>query len=147
MLQTGEVLVHCMDVSLLKNKNIADVFPPVAKYIDVSNVQTPMFLKWMLFVLINFICCRFPMIGCCSQTRRIAFGGKSGAIVIHELRAGKSQVSRKREKALKIILFFLNEFFIIIFLRQYKRTVNQFRRAVFRKMENLLLLIRPTKEN
>lgn len=32
------------------------------------------------------------MVGYCANTRRIAFGGRNGTIVVHELRAAKSQV-------------------------------------------------------
>lgn len=32
MLPVGDVLVHCLDTSLLKQKTLADVFPPITKY-------------------------------------------------------------------------------------------------------------------
>lgn len=32
------------------------------------------------------------MVAYCSSTRRIAFGGKNGVIIVHELRASKAQV-------------------------------------------------------
>uniref|UniRef100_A0A915CMZ6 Uncharacterized protein n=1 Tax=Ditylenchus dipsaci TaxID=166011 RepID=A0A915CMZ6_9BILA len=54
----GDILVHCLDTSLLKTRTLAEVFPPIAK---------------------------FYMIGYCPATRRIAFGGKNGAIIVHEL--------------------------------------------------------------
>jgi hypothetical protein len=33
------------------------------------------------------------MVAYCPATRRLAFGGKNGVIVIHELRASKAQVT------------------------------------------------------
>lgn len=32
------------------------------------------------------------MVAYCAATRRIAFGGKNGVIIVHELRASKAQV-------------------------------------------------------
>jgi hypothetical protein len=29
--QLGEVLVHCLDTSLLKQRSLADIFPPITK--------------------------------------------------------------------------------------------------------------------
>lgn len=60
----GDILVHCLDLSLLKQRSIAELFPPIA---------------------------RFYMVAYCGSTRRLAFGGKNGVIVIHELRASKAQ--------------------------------------------------------
>ena len=31
MLPVGDVLVHCLDTSLLKHKTLAEVFPPITK--------------------------------------------------------------------------------------------------------------------
>ncbi|VDN32850.1 unnamed protein product, partial [Cylicostephanus goldi] len=51
MLPVGDILVHCLDTSLLKQKTLSDVFPPMTK---------------------------FYMVAYCAATRRIAFGGKNG---------------------------------------------------------------------
>ncbi|KAL7075515.1 hypothetical protein ACQ4LE_005347 [Meloidogyne hapla] len=64
IVQVGDILVHCLDLSLLKQRSITDLFPPIAK---------------------------FYMVTYCPTTRRLAFGGKNGTIVIHELRLSKSQ--------------------------------------------------------
>ncbi|CAD6188336.1 unnamed protein product [Caenorhabditis auriculariae] len=63
MLPVGDVLVHCLDVSMLKHRSLAEVFPPITK---------------------------FPMVAYCSSTRRIAFGGRNGTCIVHELRAAKT---------------------------------------------------------
>ncbi|CAI5446025.1 unnamed protein product [Caenorhabditis angaria] len=63
MLPVGDVLVHCLDVSMLKHKSLGDIFPPITK---------------------------FNMVAYCSSTRRIAFGGINGTCVVHELRATKT---------------------------------------------------------
>lgn len=64
MIPVGDVLVHCLDTSLLKHKSLSDIFPPITK---------------------------FYMVAYCANSRRIAFGGKNGSVVLHELRAGKAQ--------------------------------------------------------
>ncbi|VDM73505.1 unnamed protein product [Strongylus vulgaris] len=65
MLPVGDILVHCLDTSLLKQKTLSDVFPPITK---------------------------FYMVAYCASTRRIAFGGKNGTCIVHELRAAKAHV-------------------------------------------------------
>jgi len=78
MIPVGEILVHCLDTALLKQKTLADVFPAVTK---------------------------FGMISYCSQSRRIAFGGKNGAVVIHELRGGKAQTIQAHSKSVTACSF------------------------------------------
>ncbi|CAB3403143.1 unnamed protein product [Caenorhabditis bovis] len=63
MLPLGDVLVHCLDISMLKNKSLADIFKAITK---------------------------FNMVAYCSATRKIAFGGVNGTCVVHELRATKT---------------------------------------------------------
>ncbi|CAI4229926.1 unnamed protein product [Auanema sp. JU1783] len=63
MTSVGEILVHCLDISMLRHKSLAEIFPAIAK---------------------------FPMVSYCSVTRRIAFGGSNGYCVVHELRASKT---------------------------------------------------------
>ncbi|KAF1761406.1 hypothetical protein GCK72_009662 [Caenorhabditis remanei] len=63
LLPVGDILVHCLDITILKHKSMADVFPPIVK---------------------------FNMVAYCSSSKRIAFGGKNGTCVVHELRASKT---------------------------------------------------------
>ena len=65
IIPVGEILVHCLDANQLKNHTLAEIFPPIAK---------------------------FYMIAYCPASRRLAFGGKNGSIVVHELKTMKSQV-------------------------------------------------------
>uniref|UniRef100_A0A158P8C8 WD_REPEATS_REGION domain-containing protein n=1 Tax=Angiostrongylus cantonensis TaxID=6313 RepID=A0A158P8C8_ANGCA len=78
MLPVGDVLVHCLDTSLLKQKTLADVFPPITK---------------------------FPMVAYCASTRRIAFGGKNGTCVVHELRAAKAHSLQAHQTPVTAVAF------------------------------------------
>ncbi|VDM53829.1 unnamed protein product [Angiostrongylus costaricensis] len=78
MLPVGDVLVHCLDTSLLKQKTLADVFPPITK---------------------------FPMVAYCASTRRIAFGGKNGTCVVHELRAAKAHSLQAHQGPVTAVAF------------------------------------------
>ncbi|GMT20536.1 hypothetical protein PFISCL1PPCAC_11833 [Pristionchus fissidentatus] len=64
MLPLGDLLVHCLDATLLKHRSLNDIFPPISK---------------------------FSMVSYCPSSRRIAFGGKNGAVVVHDLRATRTQ--------------------------------------------------------
>lgn len=44
------------------------------------------------------------MVAYCPNTRRLAFGGKNGAIIVHELRASKAQVRLEMEIYIVIII-------------------------------------------
>uniref|UniRef100_A0A8R1DZA5 WD_REPEATS_REGION domain-containing protein n=1 Tax=Caenorhabditis japonica TaxID=281687 RepID=A0A8R1DZA5_CAEJA len=68
LLPVGDILVHCLDISILKHKSLGDVFPPIVK---------------------------FSMVAYCSHTKKIAFGGKNGTCVVHELRATKTHANGK----------------------------------------------------
>ncbi len=35
--QVGDVLVHCLDTSLLKQRSLADIFPPITKFVSVPS--------------------------------------------------------------------------------------------------------------
>ncbi|KAI6240020.1 hypothetical protein M3Y99_00485600 [Aphelenchoides fujianensis] len=74
----GDILVHCLDMAQLKNRSLAELFPPIAK---------------------------FNMISYCASTRRIAFGGKNGAIVVHDLRASKAQTIQAHKAAVTAVAF------------------------------------------
>ncbi|GMS89618.1 hypothetical protein PENTCL1PPCAC_11793, partial [Pristionchus entomophagus] len=64
MLPLGDLLVHCLDATLLKHRSLNDIFPPMSK---------------------------FSMVSYCASSRRIAFGGKNGTVVVHDLRATRTQ--------------------------------------------------------
>ncbi|KJH46425.1 WD domain, G-beta repeat protein [Dictyocaulus viviparus] len=78
MLPVGDVLVHCLDTSLLKQKTLADVFPPITK---------------------------FHMVAYCASTRRIAFGGKNGICMVHELRAAKAHSLQAHQGPVAAVAF------------------------------------------
>ncbi|CAJ0941220.1 unnamed protein product, partial [Mesorhabditis belari] len=78
MLPVGDVLVHCLDTSLLKHKTLAEVFPPIT---------------------------RFYMIGYCATTRRIAFGGRNGICIVHELRSAKAQSLQAHQGPVAAVAF------------------------------------------
>ncbi|CAJ0578746.1 unnamed protein product, partial [Mesorhabditis spiculigera] len=78
MLPVGDVLVHCLDTSLLKHKTLAEVFPPITK---------------------------FYMVSYCPTSRRIAFGGRNGACVVHELRPGKAQTLQAHQGPVSAVCF------------------------------------------
>ncbi|VDN55198.1 unnamed protein product [Dracunculus medinensis] len=61
ILPVGEILVHCLDTSLLKHKTLSEVFPPITK---------------------------FYMVAYCANTRRIAFGGRNGSVVTLQAHTG-----------------------------------------------------------
>lgn len=63
LLPVGDILVHCLDITILKHKSMSEVFPPIVK---------------------------FNMVAYCSTSKRVAFGGKNGTCVVHELRATKT---------------------------------------------------------
>ncbi|KIH66999.1 WD domain, G-beta repeat protein [Ancylostoma duodenale] len=78
MLPVGDILVHCLDTSLLKQKTLSDVFPPITK---------------------------FYMVAYCASTRRIAFGGKNGTCVVHELRAAKAHSLQAHQGPVTAVAF------------------------------------------
>ncbi|CAJ0597261.1 unnamed protein product [Cylicocyclus nassatus] len=78
MLPVGDILVHCLDTSLLKQKTLSDVFPPITK---------------------------FYMVAYCAPTRRIAFGGKNGTCVVHELRAAKAHSLQAHQGPVTAVAF------------------------------------------
>ncbi|KAK6032065.1 WD domain, G-beta repeat protein [Ostertagia ostertagi] len=78
MLPVGDVLVHCLDTSLLKQKTLSEIFPPITK---------------------------FYMVAYCSSTRRIAFGGKNGTCVVHELRAAKAHNLQAHQGPVSAVAF------------------------------------------
>jgi WD40 repeat protein len=65
-------------MSLLKQRTLSEIFPPIAK---------------------------FYMIAYCAATRRIAFGGRNGTIVVHELRALKAQTIQAHKAAITAVAF------------------------------------------
>ena len=59
-----DIVLHCVDHGHLKTRPLAEVFP---------------------------VLCRFSQVSHCSATRRIAVGSKTGNVAIYELRNNKSQ--------------------------------------------------------
>ncbi|KRY58744.1 WD repeat-containing protein 7 [Trichinella britovi] len=76
--QVADILVHCLSIQLLKFKNFSEFCPFLAK---------------------------FSVISFSSNTRRIAFGLKSGSIIVHELRAGKAQTMQVHSRAVSACSF------------------------------------------
>uniref|UniRef100_A0A1I7SSR8 WD repeat-containing protein 7 n=1 Tax=Bursaphelenchus xylophilus TaxID=6326 RepID=A0A1I7SSR8_BURXY len=74
----GDILVHCLDINRLKQNSLAEIFPPIAK---------------------------FYMVGYCGATRRVAFGGKNGSIVVHDLKAAKAQTIAAHKAAITALSF------------------------------------------
>jgi len=65
LLQVVDIVLHCLDPGHLKTRGLADVFPAV---------------------------CRFNQVSHCPSTRRIAVGAKNGQVALYELRSQKCQV-------------------------------------------------------
>ncbi|XP_015792137.1 WD repeat-containing protein 7-like isoform X2 [Tetranychus urticae] len=65
IIETVDIILHCLDPNHLKSKELGKVFPPITK---------------------------FPNVTCCTATRRIAAGAKNGNLAIYELRAPKPQL-------------------------------------------------------
>ncbi|MFH4974008.1 hypothetical protein AB6A40_000717 [Gnathostoma spinigerum] len=78
IIPVGEILVHCLDTSLLKHRTLSEIFPPITK---------------------------FYMVGYCANTRRIAFGGRNGTVVVHELRAARSQTIQAHRGGVTAVAF------------------------------------------
>ncbi|OUC39751.1 WD domain, G-beta repeat protein [Trichinella nativa] len=76
--EVADILVHCLSIQLLKFKNFSEFCPFLAK---------------------------FSVISFSSNTRRIAFGLKSGSIIVHELRAGKAQTMQVHCRAVSACSF------------------------------------------
>ncbi|VBB32022.1 unnamed protein product, partial [Acanthocheilonema viteae] len=86
MIPVGDILVHCLDASLLKHKSLSEIFPPITR-------KNNDFFFW------------FYMVAYCPNTRRIAFGGKNGTVVVHELRAAKAQTLQAHKGAVTAVAF------------------------------------------
>uniref|UniRef100_A0AC34RE37 Uncharacterized protein n=2 Tax=Panagrolaimus sp. JU765 TaxID=591449 RepID=A0AC34RE37_9BILA len=78
IIPVGDILVHCLDVNQLKSHTLAEIFPPIAK---------------------------FYMIAYCPASRRLAFGGKNGSIVVHEIKTMKSQTVQAHNNAITAVAF------------------------------------------
>ncbi|RWS12537.1 WD repeat-containing protein 7-like protein, partial [Dinothrombium tinctorium] len=64
IIETMDIVLHCLDHNQLKNRGLGEVFPAI---------------------------CKFPNVSYCTATRRIAVGAKTGHLAIYELRTPKSQ--------------------------------------------------------
>ncbi|KAG8226379.1 hypothetical protein J437_LFUL007778 [Ladona fulva] len=65
LIEVVDIILHCLDPGHLKVRGLAEVFPAV---------------------------CRFNQISHCPHTRRIAAGAKNGNLAIYELRSSKCQI-------------------------------------------------------
>jgi WD40 repeat protein len=65
MVETMDIVLHCLDHNHLKTKGLGEVFPAICKFQNVSY---------------------------CGASRRIAVGAKSGALALYELRTPKNQI-------------------------------------------------------
>ncbi|XP_069687986.1 WD repeat-containing protein 7 isoform X7 [Periplaneta americana] len=68
LVEVVDIVLHCLDPGHLKTRGLAEVFPAV---------------------------CRFNQVSHCPSTRRIAVGAKNGQVALYELRSQKCQVSLK----------------------------------------------------
>ncbi|CAG9537565.1 unnamed protein product [Cercopithifilaria johnstoni] len=98
MIPVGDILVHCLDASLLKHKSLSEIFPPITRifFCCIETLKTRKdkdFFFW------------FYMVAYCPNTRRIAFGGRNGTIVVHELRAAKAQTLQAHKGAVTAVAF------------------------------------------
>jgi len=66
IIETMDILLHCLDPNHLKNKGLNQVFPLISK---------------------------FPFVSSCAATRRIAVGAKNGNLAIYELRTPKQIIN------------------------------------------------------
>jgi len=65
LVEVVDIVLHCLDPGHLKTRGLADVFPAV---------------------------CRFNQVSHCPSTRRIAVGAKNGQVALYELRSQKCQM-------------------------------------------------------
>lgn len=66
IIETMDIILHCLDFKHLKEQSLGDVFPSIIK--------------------------KFPNVSYCSTSRRIAVGARNGKMAIYELKQPKSQV-------------------------------------------------------
>lgn len=79
MIESMDIILHCLDLNNLKNKTLTETFPALTK---------------------------FPNVTFCSITKRIAVGGKTGVVAIFELRTPqKSQMITAHAHALTCCSF------------------------------------------
>uniref|UniRef100_A0A914QIU4 Uncharacterized protein n=1 Tax=Panagrolaimus davidi TaxID=227884 RepID=A0A914QIU4_9BILA len=83
-----DVLIHCLDLQLLKHQNFHDLFPPISK---------------------------LYMIAFCPATKKLAIGGNNGAIVIHELKNMKSQTIQAHNNLISSIAFSSDGKFLAVY--------------------------------
>ncbi|XP_075211701.1 WD repeat-containing protein Rbcn-3B isoform X3 [Lycorma delicatula] len=78
LVEVMDVILHCVDPGHLKVKGLAEVFPAI---------------------------CRFHQVSHCSATRRIAVGAKNGNIALYELRNAKCQLITAHGSAITALAF------------------------------------------
>uniref|UniRef100_A0AC34FD95 Uncharacterized protein n=1 Tax=Panagrolaimus sp. ES5 TaxID=591445 RepID=A0AC34FD95_9BILA len=83
-----DILIHCLDLQLLKHQNFYDLFPPISK---------------------------LHMIAYCPATKKLAIGGNNGVIVIHELKNIKSQTVQAHNSLITSIAFSSDGKFLAVY--------------------------------
>ncbi|XP_074605206.1 WD repeat-containing protein Rbcn-3B isoform X2 [Brevipalpus obovatus] len=78
IIETVDIILHCLDPNHLKSKELNKVFPPISD---------------------------FPNVTCCTATRRIAAGAPNGNLAIYELRAPKPQLINAHSAAITACSF------------------------------------------
>ncbi|VDK82216.1 unnamed protein product [Litomosoides sigmodontis] len=66
------------------------------EYMNVTDLMIPEDIDFFFW---------FYMVAYCPNTRRIAFGGRNGTVVVHELRAGKAQTLQAHKGAVTAVAF------------------------------------------
>jgi WD40 repeat protein len=79
MIETMDIILHCLDFKHLKEQSLGDVFPSIIS--------------------------RFPNVSYCSTSRRIAVGAKNGKMAIYDLKQPKSQVIVGHTQAVTCLAF------------------------------------------
>ncbi|KAI5705427.1 hypothetical protein M8J76_002278 [Diaphorina citri] len=78
LIEVMDIILHCVDPGHLKVKPLADVFPAITRFNQVSH---------------------------CPTTRRIAVGAKKGSIALYELRSSKCQMIPAHNSAISALAF------------------------------------------
>uniref|UniRef100_A0A0N4ZTC0 WD_REPEATS_REGION domain-containing protein n=1 Tax=Parastrongyloides trichosuri TaxID=131310 RepID=A0A0N4ZTC0_PARTI len=78
IIPVGDILIHCLEPPTLKTTPLVKLFPPIAK---------------------------FNMVAYCPVSRRVAFGGKNGKVVVHDLKSTKAQSIQAHNQPITSLAF------------------------------------------
>lgn len=78
LVEVTDITLHCLDMTELKNRGLAEVCPSICKFNQVSH---------------------------CASTRRIAVGASNGHLAIYELRQNKCQMIPAHQKPITALAF------------------------------------------